>query len=181
LVQLFKPAASYIGIGLAGGNVHIVSAATGEVVLEQRLPGVDRVVGGTLFDGTLLVRQLDAAGGDATLTAIDVATAARLWSRDDLAPIERANRPLRVIGGVLPAVVRYRDTEDAQTARLVLTIIDARTGANVGPGLELPFGRRDIHRGIDLGIWPGVIVVGTGSAILPLETRPTAGVGKETS
>ena len=43
LVQLFIPQEGYVGIGLLGGDVRIVKAESGEIVLDRRVVGTRAV------------------------------------------------------------------------------------------------------------------------------------------
>jgi len=168
-VQLFQPKEGYVGIGLGQGMVRIVDADSGETVLERQVVGAYDVTGGVLFDG-LLVLRVDAIRGQkqsAQLAALDVATGEEVWRREDISSLPGSDEPLRIEDGMIPALVETMQSEitpgGVATPRMrsALVLIDARTGRNLGLGVDLtPVGAGGRFTG-DVVMRPGAVIVGT--------------------
>ncbi len=176
IVQLFSPQDGYLGVGLLGGDVRIVEASTGEPVIERRVTGAQAVVRGTLTDGTLVVQQNTVETGvrAVAMTALDVATDAELWHRDDVIPLWRMDRALRVVGGRIPVLFRPGQRGGGGRGnRLRLAMIDVRTGTVVGEEVFLQTANPQTRLNGDFELLPasGVAVVGTDKAIRALRTE----------
>jgi outer membrane protein assembly factor BamB len=197
VVALFEPKAGYLGIGLLNGDLRIVSAATGEVVLERSDPSVRAVIGGVMWDGTLILRCAGVHGprqGN-ELAAFDIATGAEVWRRRDATALMPGDAPLSIIGGVIPAIVAPElrpsgrgadpgrtdvNPPGAATPRggAAITLIDARTGADAGTAVDLNAAMQGATLNGDMGFWPNVLVIGTikGIHAVRVETaEPAAG------
>lgn len=178
LVQLFVPQDTFLGIGLLGGDVRIIEIATGHVVLQRRVADAHGVARGTLVDGTLLVQHYTVKHGvrASALSALDVATDTELWRRDDVIPLWRMERPLRVVGGRLPVLLRPENLQGSKQQRKQrqkqarLTMIDIRTGLGAGEEVTLSQNRNVIQFNSDFEVLvgAGVAIVGTDTAIYAL-------------
>jgi outer membrane protein assembly factor BamB len=201
VVALFEPAAGYLGIGLLNGDLRIVSAATGEVILERSDPNVRAVIGGVMWDGTLILRCAGVGGQGREnlgrgsglrqgneLAAFDIATGAEVWRRRDATALLPGDVPLSIIGGVIPAIVEQprdagsgpRDPGGVATPRggATITLIDARTGADSGTPVDLNAAIQGTTLNGDMGFWPNVLVIGTIKGIHAVRvesTKPATG------
>jgi hypothetical protein len=144
LVELFEPKAGYVAVGLLGGDVRVLDAETGEVVLERRVGGAQGVVRGVMFDGTLVVQHFNDRSGvrASSLSALDVATDQELWNRDDVFPLWLNEDELRGTGGRLPIMLlddgAERDRQNRRIARSVrVALLDLRTGKQIGDDIPL--------------------------------------------
>lgn len=174
VVQMFTPQEGFIGIGLLGGDVRIVDALTGRLVLERRVARAHAVLRGVLIDGTLVVQPRTTRGGirASALVALDVATDTELWRRDDVIPLWRIDRALRVVNGRLP-VLMQRTRRDARKGRRVhLAMLDVRTGLGEETELALPVNRQgaDLNGDFELFVSANVAVLGTETGIHVLKT-----------
>ena len=173
LVQIFHLQGELVGIAMLGGDVRIVEAATGNVVLATSVRGARMVTDAILFDGILVARHIRRVGAERRvgLVAIDIASGDSLWRRRDLVSDVGVNEALRLIGGVIPALVEYRDSLRARYPAKGLVMIDARTGENVGPGVELIAAETRATLTDDVHIRPGGILVGTSNTMFSLPMR----------
>jgi len=175
VVQLFSPQDGYLGVGLLGGDVRIVEASTGEPLIVRRVTGAQAVVRGTLTDGTLVVQQHDIETGvrAVSMTGLDVATDTELWHRDDVIPLWRMDRALRVVGGRIPVLYRPDRQGGGRSNRLRLTMIDVRTGTVSGQEVFLQTANPQTRLNGDFELLPasGVAVVGTNAGIRALRTE----------
>jgi outer membrane protein assembly factor BamB len=178
LYALFKPQEGYVGVGLLGGDVQILDARTGETILERRVMGAHAVIDGALIDGTFLIEYATLLSGVryVELTALDVATGEELWRREDAFPLGSSTAPLPIVGGRVPVVLRGETVHRGRRERVLLTMLDVRTGARVGeePALT-PRERRIVFSG-DLSIQPeaDVIVIGLDTQIHALRVEDVA-------
>jgi len=174
LSQLFRPAEGYVGIALLGGDVRIVDAASGEVVIDRRVPGGGVVTAGRLIDGTLLVKHESVRGNERRpeITALDIATGDTLWHQGDLVAGE-SDLGLPIIDGMLPVVVEYVDADSRRDVSL--TLMDVRTGEAVGPAATLRHaGPRSEFNG-DRRVAGGLVVIGTTSGVAAFGRQPQPG------
>lgn len=175
LIHLFKLQEGYLGVALLGGDLRIVDASTGEVVLAQRVAGAHTVVRGTLINGNLLVQHYPPAGGilASELTALDIATGTELWHRTGVNPLWRLGRPLRTVGGSVPVVIRHQRTRARMRTKVCLAMVDARTGSTVGAEVTLRLANQLHHFNgdFDMFVIPGRVVVGTDNGIYVLGAR----------
>lgn len=180
LVHLFTPQDGYLALGLLGGEVKIVRADSGELVLARRVAGAHAVMRGIMVDGTLIVQPLTAESGvrSTALVAFDVATDSQVWRRDDVVPLWRLDRPLTVIGSGIPVMFRdeepQRSSQRRQPPTIRLGMVDVRTGEGDGQEVELapPQLRRGVQLTGDFGFYsPGVGVIGTDDAIFALRAK----------
>ena len=83
VVSIFEPRAGYVGVGLLGGDVQILKARSGEVMLERSDPSVRAVTAGVMWAGTLVLRSNALRGPRQALelAAFDIATGAEIWRR----------------------------------------------------------------------------------------------------
>jgi outer membrane protein assembly factor BamB len=174
LVQLFHPQDPYLGVALLGGDVLLVDAGTGELVIRRRVPGARAVDDGVLFDAIFLVRHIQTVGGKPLprLVALDLATGDLIWHRDDLVGASGANRRLRLYGGHFPAVVEFSGDGMARRKPMGLVMIDARTGRNVGAAVKLIAADSRTQFSGDFHVFPGGVVIGTEEALVALATTP---------
>ncbi len=185
LASLFKPQDGYLAVGLQGGDVRLVDAASGEVILNRRVSAVHAVIRGTLIDGTLVAHGYAFGTGarQFVLAALDVATGEELWRRVDLSPLRRIDRPLRVVGGQLPVVIRPGQILSGEKRHARLATIDVRTGKSTGASVRLPSEENRVGLNGDFEIFWGrdsaVAVVGTHTGIhalrLELDSESVSG------
>lgn len=142
LAQLFEPAPGYVGIGLFGGEMRLVNLRTGEDIWQRRVARAHSIVGAVLRDGLMVTLHYTVRQAQQTpeLTAIDVATGEVLWTREDLRLLDDLGRQgAGLLGdGLIAAVIDYDAEGGARNRRLGVALIDLRTGANVGPVVEVP-------------------------------------------
>ena len=105
------------------------------------------------------------------LVAIDATTGERLWQRHDLAPAIGVNEQLHLLGGLVPALVELRPRMTRRPP-IGLAMIDARTGKDVGPVVQVVETNTRIEPTDDYCMRPGGIVVGTDEALFAFETLP---------
>jgi hypothetical protein len=173
IVQLFKPEQMYVGVGLLGGDVLILDAASGDVVVERHVSNGLPVTDGALVDGTLVVLGERRQGQLRVpeLSAIDIATGEELWPRNDLAALNEPPGRLLVFGGSTPAILNVTESTVQGTGvnvrknELGLAMIDVRTGAVSGEIVELPAASSGTRINRDLAVRPGMIAVGSSRAI----------------
>jgi hypothetical protein len=179
LAQIFRPAEGYVGVSLLGGDVWIVDAADGEVLLNWRVPGANIVLDGLLVDTTFVVQHISVDGDGRLhhLTGFDVATQEELWRRTDLLPTPKGAKPLRLVGGMIPAFVvpqhdRPRANQDIRAA-----LIDPRTGLASGVMAQLSGVNAASRVPGDFLVLPavGVAVIQTPNAISAVRAEVTGG------
>jgi outer membrane protein assembly factor BamB len=176
LVQLFEPAPGYVGIGLLGGDIKIVEATTGDVILDQHLSGAHAVTDARIVDATLLIQATTMLSGQRqpALIALDLATGGEVWRRNNLAMQTWSNAPLQVYKGIAPAVVMYEQPAAGQLKdRTGVALFDVHTGeirAIVRDVLP-PRSRARING--EIGVWDRAIIVGTTLGIQAYEPRGT--------
>ncbi|MCH7595127.1 MAG: PQQ-binding-like beta-propeller repeat protein [Planctomycetes bacterium] len=184
--QLFEAKEGYLGIGLLGGDVWIIDVATGEVLLNRHVTSGHPVVDGVMVDGTLVVRVERRRGQLRTpeLAGIDIATGEQVWSRDDLASVPNGPGFLTVVHGVVPTVVTLsRSNVSAKKGRsrkdrAALMMIDVRTGANVGVGVDLPTLNRGLRVQRDVVVGRTAVVVTVNASVRALRVSMTGGGGE---
>ena len=174
LMQLFRPQEGYLGLGLLGGDVRIVDALTGRIVLERRVKGAQSISRGILIDGTLLVQPNATKGGvrARSLIALDIATDTELWRREDVVPLWRMDRPLHVIDGYLPVLVQSGRRDARRERSINLAMLDIRTGLGNDTKITLPSTRGPAQLNGDFE-WmqqAGVAVIGTETGVRVLRT-----------
>jgi outer membrane protein assembly factor BamB len=170
LYALFKPKEGYLGVGLLGGDVRVLDATTGELVLGHRVPGTHAVIDGVLHDGTFLVKYVALREGSRLieLSALDVATGLELWRREDAYPLGSPSGPLPIVGGRVPIALRGESGQLRRNAPARVTMLDIRTGSNVGEEVSLlPSGRAPIRLNGDLLVLEGagVVIIGAHTQI----------------
>ncbi len=179
LAQIFRPAEGYVGVSLLGGDVWILDAADGEVLINWRVPGANIVLDGLLVDTTFVVQHITADGDGRLhhLTGFDVATQEELWRRTDLLPTPKGTKPLRLVGGMIPAFVvplhdRPRANQDIRAA-----LIDPRTGLASGVMTPLPAVNAASRVPGDFLVLPaaGAAVLQTPGAISAIRTEVSGG------
>jgi hypothetical protein len=171
----FVPKEGYIGLGLLGGAVRIVEAATGEVVSEHSIPTVHFVMDGVLFERTLLVRYL-ASPNRAAYQALDILAGQVLWSNANVAPLERWSQPVEVFAGAVAVMTTVDAPPDprmqAQGPLLAVSFLATKSGAPLGP--PIPMAPVHVPMAVtgEFGVWPGAVIVGTYEGIRGLRTEP---------
>lgn len=167
LIQLFEPREGYVGVGLLGGDLRIVEAATGEVLLERRVPSVHAVVDARMHEGTLIIQAVNIRRDKLhpELVGMDIATDSELWRRKDLTALGWQETPFDVIEGVVPSFVEYPEPKSPKIRRLNLVMIDARTGKNRGGVADLPQRQSQAPLRLDFDIRPDAVIVDTGLGI----------------
>ncbi len=169
VVTLFVPRPGYVGVGMLGGDVTILDARSGDVVLQRSDPSVRAVTGGVMWAGTLILRSNALRGPKQTLelAAFDIATSTEIWRRKDVVALATPDEGLDVISGVIPAIIEKSKSDDklrqsggTRLAALV-TLIDVRTGNDAGTPAELTGIGQGISLNGDLMLWPGVLAVGS--------------------
>jgi outer membrane protein assembly factor BamB len=183
IAQLFQLGPSYVGAGLLGGDLLVLDANTGELVLERHVSNGLPVVDGALVDGTLVVLSERRQGQLRVpeLAAIDVATGEELWPRNDLAALQEPVGRLIVYGGAIPAILSIAETmvdgravTQVRNSALSLGMIDIRTGVISGETAELPPATSGTRLTRDLAIRDGMIAVGSNRSIQAFRlTAPT--------
>jgi hypothetical protein len=164
LYALFTPKEGYLGVGLLGGDVRILDARSGDPIVDRRVVGAHAVTDVAMFDGTLLVEYVTLRGSLRffELAALDVATGAELWRREDVFPLGLPSEPLPIVGGRAPVALRGERFHPRQHDPLRVTMLDVRTGLNAGEEYAFPLTQsRPILNG-DLLVLPeaGVVVIG---------------------
>ena len=163
LVRVFEVSSGYLGAGLLGGDVRIVNAESGEVVLERRVGGAQSVVNGAMLDGILLVQNVMVRNGHGypQLTALDVVTGDQLWQREDVRSLALDGTRLNIIGGRLPVVVEGKPHAHAgaRNIPLALALLDIRTGEDYGRQAEIPADDPRAQVSAEIGVWPDAILV----------------------
>ena len=183
VARLFKPRNGYLGIGLLGGDVRIVDATTGELLVEHRVPGAHVVVDGRLIDGTLLVQHYASRDPKYkhSISALDIATGEEVWKRDDLISLTEVGDALRVFGGRLFSATMVKTVERRRRQELRFSLLDVRTGKPVGA--ETTFSRTNeaIQLSGDFAVYPqaGMALFGTGKLVQTLKIVLAKDDGKE--
>ena len=176
LAQLFKPTEGYVGVGLLGGDVRILDAMTGDLVLKHRVSGARAVVDGVLIDGTLVVEHITMTGGRRyrDLAALDVATGEEVWRREDVVWLGQGAEPLQVVHGRVPVASHTAVRGTGRHKPVRVTMIDVRTGLGVGAEVTLPPGDGTVRLNGDFRILPGaeVAVIGMNKGIHALRIEP---------
>lgn len=169
IVSLFEPRKGYLGVGLLGGDVKILDARNGGLVLERSDPTVRAINSGVMWAGTLILRATALRGPKQSieLVAFDIATGTEEWRRQDLAMLSTSEDRLEIVGGVIAGVIEKSKMEEGLRkgagTRLTAyaTLIDVRTGADAGTMVELiGYGHGSGVNG-DLAVYPGLVAVGT--------------------
>ncbi len=142
LAALFEPAAGYVGIGLFGGEMRMVNLRTGEEIWQRRVARAHSIVGAVLRDGLMVTLHYAVRHTQQTpeLTAIDVATGEVLWTREDLRLLDDLPQGEAGAAGEewISAVVEYSDDGGGRSRRLGVALVNLRSGANVGPVVDVP-------------------------------------------
>lgn len=173
VAAVFKPREGYVGVGLLGGNVRIVDAATGNQLVEHNVPGAHIIVDGVLVSGTLLVRHFASRKSqkDHVISAIDLATGEEIWKRTDLVSSAKLDEPLRIYGDRLLGARRGRKPGKNRRFELRFQSLDVHTGKPVGLETAIVRANQAIHLNGDFAVYPlaGVAVFGTERAVLTLQ------------
>ena len=176
VAQLFEAKPGYVGIGMHGGDVRIVDVSTGEALQDRRLSGTQKVIGGALIDGTLVLQY--ATNRDETLygrlAAVDVVTGEELWRRDDVVSLSPGGELPKTVGGCTPVVIT-RASSGGHGRDVFLAMIDLRTGREVGSTFALAGAGAAPRLNGDVEIHPtaGILVVGGDDAVRGLRIEPS--------
>lgn len=181
IVSFFEPGEGYIGVGLLGGDVKILSSRTGKVVLERSDPSVRAVTAGVLYAGTLVLRSTALRGPKESieLAAFDIATGAEEWRRKDIALLGSGEEGLEVISGVIPAILEKSTVEErgrhgGTRLSAYATLVDVRTGVDAGTPTELVGYGQGVSLTGDAVLWPGVLMIGGMKGVQGLRVDLTA-------
>ncbi len=188
IVALFVPQSGYLGVGLLGGDLKVIDTSTGRLVLERSDPSVRAIIGGVMWDGTLVLRGTGLHGSRQAnvLAAFDIATGEEVWRRRGITTLLSGDAPLTVIAGVIPALVEQVQTEVTKggvaTPRgsAAAALIDVRTGNDSGRSVDLSAATQGFALNGDLAFLPNVLAVGTIKGIQGIRvdaTRRTRGSG----
>lgn len=181
LAQLFEVQEGFVAIAMHGGDVRIVEVSTGEAMPDRRMTGTQKIVGGALVDGTLVLQHASRReeGRFGRLAAIDLATGEELWRRDDVTSLSGAGELLKTVGGCTPVVVT-RTSSGGRGREALLLLIDLRTGRNVGGPFVVASGgaRSRLNGDIEIHARQRVLVVGGDDAIRGLRLEPVPDVRK---
>ncbi len=133
LVQLFSPADGYVAAGSLTGDVVLLEADTGALMMTGAVRGARAVVAGRLTAGVLEVEySVRGRGIDARrLAALDPNTGQVLWRRDDTIAL-----PGRAAPRFPAAVEEVREQERAPRG-ISVAMLDVRTGEQIGPAAPL--------------------------------------------
>ena len=180
--HLFPVKEGFVGMAMLGGDVRVIEAATGRVILDSRVPGATVVTDGAMNDAVLIVRYTEVERGvrHPTVVGLDVVTGQVLWHRSGFAAVERWDQPVRMIDGLLLAVMQGDESEGRHDQPpLSVVMIDAKSGENRGAEVKFPPvpARQVIYD--DWGAWPGIVLMGGPDHIRALATDsyPTPGGG----
>jgi len=127
LVQLFKPAAGYVGAGLLAGDVLVLDAADGSVVTDGAVRGARAVVAGGLRDRVLVVEYTSRPRGDMRrLAGLEVGSGKVLWRRDDVIRLP-CGSPWR-----FPVAIEEVREHDRAVIGVSVAMLDGLTGEVIG-------------------------------------------------
>lgn len=180
LLQLFKPAEGFVGLGMGQGVVRVLDAKTGELVLERTVPGGLTVSAGVLVDANFIVRTdgVRQQRQSVELSAFDVATGENVWQRSDIGSIVSNDEPLPVFGGVIPVMVEALQTNVSPSGaatpsyRASMALIDVRTGQNAGLAADLSMVTSGSRFTGDVVLKGGALIVGSNRGVMAFRTKP---------
>jgi len=182
VVHLFHPGLSYVGVGLLGGDVTVLEAETGEIAFTHRVEGANEVTDGRVVDTNLIVQALgpNERRMMPELVSLDIATGDAIWRRSDLASSAAFEK--MTSHGALPAIVFLRHGRGRGQAVTGATMIDLRTGENLGDAANLATHTSNIHRfNGDFGLYDGALLVGFTDTVQAYTTEPVEPATKEDS
>ena len=167
--ELFVPKDGYVGVSLLGGEVRIIDAATGDILISRSLAEAHLITDGALVDGTLLLQYIPSPNRPDTqrFAAMDVATGEEMWRADDLAPLTTSQLARQVRAGRLPVAVVVGARPGMKRDELPITMLDVDTGESVGMKAVVTDYQHALMAQSGVQILPagGVGLVGTGSTI----------------
>jgi len=168
VVRLFSIAEGHLGVGLLGGDVMVIEAETGDVLISHHTPQGRAVVDGAYFEGSLILLVETVQGNQRlpVLVAMDIATGSVVWTRDDLAALNESLSRLQIVDGAIPTVVNSGEiiTDGAGRKRtrndLALAFVDARSGETLGEYVPLPRGLMGRRSATDVIISGDLAIIG---------------------
>ncbi len=167
--EVFVPKEGYIGVSLLGGEVRIIDAGTGDIVISRLLAEAHMITDGALVDGTLLLQYMPSANRPDTqrFAAMDVATGDEMWRADDRAPLTTSQLARHVRAGRVPAAVVVRARPGMKRDELHITMLDVDTGESVGMTAVVNDYEHAllVRSGVQMLPAGGVGLIGTGSSI----------------
>ena len=176
VAQLFEVKSGYVGIGMHGGDVRIVDVSTGEALQDRRLTGTQKVIGGALIDGTLVLQY--ATNRDEAqygrLAAVDLVTGEELWRRDDAVSLSPGGALPATVGGCTPVEIT-RSSSGGRGRDLLVGMIDLRTGRDVGSlfAIAAAGAAPRLNRDVEIHPTSGILVIGGDDAIRGLKIEPS--------
>lgn len=167
--QLFRPAPDMLGVSLLGGGVLLLEGATGEDVQRFRANQSSGAVDGVVAGRHAVFRWYDGQRGVdyPRLVGFDLQTGKELWGRDDFAPADYYDEPLRAYGAdepTIPALVDKREIPGiGASGPFHLHLLSVRTGESVGEGIELIAAGARSELGGDFGLWADAFIYNIGA------------------
>ncbi len=165
LQSILQVGRGVIALGMSGGDVALVSASTGKPVGQLAVGEngdlYDAVVSGETFIG----RYVDTESGvnEAALVAHDLGTGRERWRREDLAPIELFEHPLRLYGTSQPTIPILIDVDRSagrsRRGNFELHLISVRDGATIGEGANLTTAGSGLSYVLDFDVWADALIV----------------------
>lgn len=167
VIQMFKPQEGFVGIGLLGGDVRVIRARTGEVLLDHRISKIHSVVAGEMLDATFIVKCLINRNkmNRYELIAIDIPTGEELWRRKDVIDTMSGESSSLLYGRTLPAIIEYPDPTDPRRVRWGLAMFDTRGGTILGGIAGIDSAQSGVRYNGDFAIMQGAAIVGTTAGI----------------
>jgi outer membrane protein assembly factor BamB len=176
--QLFKPDAELFGVGSNAGELVLIDPLDGRVVLDAKIEGFDgAVIDAALQDDVIVVQGRIPAQRRfvPVLFGVSATDGTVLWKRElpdgRLLPPEQ----LRAADNAVPVLEAMETTRTVGEDRLVeafvrVTLIDKRTGQDIGKGVPVPVGSTfQLDGAIEVG--PGRITVGGRDGAVVFQTR----------
>ena len=114
------------------------------------------------------------------MVAIDIATGNEVWVRDDLAGGAGPMRPLQIVNGYIPTLIKRPPTRGRKTARTHLALVDARTGVDAGRPVQVGSSSTKTTLNGDFHVWSGGVIIGAKEKIVAFTFQPlTIGPGED--
>ena len=180
---LFELTEGRLIIGTAAGVHKLVDARTGDVLFDER---IENMPGGAVFgvledDIVVLAGYEETGHGDRwSLAGVEVSSGKMRWSRQLMGLMNRSH--LGLAEGVIPlvAVIEQEVSDGARTRTLrrqQITLIDKRTGANVGDPVTWAGAAGGNGLSGEMEIWPGRVLLQARDGIVMFRSRPAASTG----
>lgn len=167
LVHLFEVAPGVTGMGLLGGDVRLVQAPTGEVIVDANIAHAGAVHAAILAGDVLvaqhIVRRQDQ--WEVRLTGIDVSSGEELWYRSNLATVRQGMPSLTEDGGVIPALIVEQRSDRRRQDLYAMVLLDVQTGVPLGPEVSVVPYQTGFHYNGDMDAGDGAIVIGSNQGL----------------